>query len=151
MTQRRPGLVAGLLVAFASGLAGEEPAVLHYSPSRRVPESLAAAYAQLPPGGDAFPEEKDAAELAARLDELSAFLRAGRFTEAIEALSAPGFRGGHLAPATKEEHGTEALRVARSTAMSSDLALERAAFAEALAGFAGGLGGLRTAELLITA
>jgi tetratricopeptide (TPR) repeat protein len=138
------------LPVIASGQAGEEPAVRHYHPTRRVPESLAPFYAALTPGEDGFPEEKDAAELAARLADLSAGLKEGRSREAIESLAVPTFRGGRLSPLTKEEHGSGALAVARSTAMAGELALDRAAFAEALSRFAGELGKLQTAELLIT-
>src|SRR4029453_10344932 len=82
------------------GLPADEPAVRHYQAARKAPESLAPVYAQLAPGQDAFPEEKDAAEIAARLDELSGFLRQGRWKEAVESLAAPGFRGARLLPAT---------------------------------------------------
>jgi Tfp pilus assembly protein PilF/peroxiredoxin len=145
-------VVAALVLApLVPGLASDEPAVRHYRPTRQVPESLAPVYAQLAPGHDAFPEEKDAVELAARLDELKLFLRDGRWSEAVFSLAAPAFRGGRLEPATKEEYGSSALGIARSTRMSGELELERGAFADALASFVSELGSLQTAELLITA
>jgi Flp pilus assembly protein TadD/peroxiredoxin len=137
-----------LLAPLVSGAAGDEP-VVHYQPARRQPESLASYYAQLAPGADAFPEEKDAAELAAQLDDLAAALRAGRGAEAVARLAAPAFRGGRLEPSAVEQHGSDAFQVARSTAMSPDAALDRAGFGAALSAFAGELGTLRTAELLI--
>ena len=156
MSSRRPTSVSGALALlalgpFVCGLAGDEAAVRHYKPARRVPESLAPFYAQLAPGGDAFPEEKDAAEIAARLDELSALLRAGRFRDAVENVAAASFRGGRLQPLTKQEYGSSALTIARAIGMSAELALDRAAFTSELAAFAGELGSLRTAELPITA
>jgi len=143
-------LAAVASTALASGLPADEPAVRHYQAARRVPESLAPVYAQLAPGQDGFPEEKDAAEIAARVDELSGFLRQGRWKEAVESLAAPGFRGARLLPATKEQYGSGALTVSRSTALSTELSLDGGAFAVALAALAGELGGVHTAELLVT-
>jgi tetratricopeptide (TPR) repeat protein len=140
-----------LLLAPAAPRATGAPdeAIVHYQPARKQPDSLAPYYAQLAPGQDAFPEEKDAAELAARLDELSASLTAGRTAEAVDRLAAAAFRGGRLEPTAIEPHGSTAFTVARSTTMSSEAALDRAGFAAVLAAFAGSLGTLQTAELLI--
>ena len=52
----------------AASVAGSEPSapkVYRYHPKRRVPPSLEAAQKYLAAGSDAFPEEKEAEELAA--------------------------------------------------------------------------------------
>ena len=58
--------------------APAEPRVYHYVPKRHVPPSLEPVLRHLTPGKDAFPEEKDAQELAERLNEVSALLRKSR-------------------------------------------------------------------------
>src|SRR4029453_4537108 len=60
-------LAAVASTALASGLPADEPAVRHYQAARKAPESLAPVYAQLAPGQDAFPDEKDAAGSAGGL------------------------------------------------------------------------------------
>ena len=54
----------------------------------------------LVPGSDAFPDEKEAEELAGRLQELGARLRErpAAPAEAADRLLAPEFRGGRLTP-----------------------------------------------------
>ena len=62
-----------------------------YRPKLSVPETLKPFLAQVAPGGDAFPEEREAAELAARLDELGERLRKDASADA-SFLLAPAFR-----------------------------------------------------------
>jgi len=90
-----------MLLASAAASADESrvaastgaPTLFHYRPERRVPPSLEPVLQHLRAGSDAFPEEKEAEELAARLDELGGLLRAGRAREAAAALLASDFRG----------------------------------------------------------
>ena len=113
--------------------------VRHYRAARHVAGVARGGLAHLAPGNDAFPEEKDAAEIAARLAELWALLRAGRFEPATRASLAPDFRGGRLQPSTEAEYGIQAgLGVVRSTAMSGALVLDRDRRSrDALAAFVG--------------
>jgi Flp pilus assembly protein TadD/peroxiredoxin len=107
---------------------------------------------QLAPGTDAYPEERDAADLGGRLDELGRLLREGRSRDAVEALLAPDFRGTRLAPSGDVAvSSSPALAIVRAIAMPRGLSLDRSAFAAELAAFVEPLGRLRVAELLITA
>ena len=153
-----PALVAGRrCVALASGLApARSPRVLRYEPgaprARRRCEPILRAPRR--PAADAFPEEKDAAELAARLERAGGPpARAGRVRGGGRSgCSAPDFKGGRLARRRTAGAGTEAHPRSRARPRCrADLARDRAAFAEELAGFAGGLREPAVAELLITA
>src|SRR5262249_8039852 len=95
--------VASTSRAQASGPAPTRSHPDPYPPQLRPPASLESILKQLTPGTDAFPEEKEAAELAGRLGELSTLLRArpGAAAEAADLLLAPTFKGGRLVP-TKE-------------------------------------------------
>src|SRR6185295_7418555 len=64
-------LMLALVPVCALGAAAA-PEVYRYKPQYRVPASLEAVMRQLAPGQDAFPEEKEAEELARRLRELGA-------------------------------------------------------------------------------
>ena len=141
-------VAAVLLAPLAPRAAGDEP-VVHYEPARKTPDALSPYYAQLAPGHDAFAEEKDAAEIAARLDELASLLKAGRAQEAVDRVATTAFRGGRLEPSAVESNGSSTFTIARSTAMSSEPALDRTGFGAALDAFVAGVGSLRTAEFLI--
>jgi tetratricopeptide (TPR) repeat protein len=78
--------------------AGDRPFL--YAPALRPPEDLQPYLKQVAPGGDGFPEEKEAEELGARLRELGDALRrdGGRASEAVSLLLDPKFEGGSLLP-----------------------------------------------------
>ena len=84
-------LVASLLAA--TGASGDSP--FYYRPKLRTPDVVAPFLPSLAPGGDAFPEEKEAAELAARLAELGRRLRANprRAGDVVDLLLAPDVPG----------------------------------------------------------
>src|SRR5262245_12273056 len=70
----------------------------HYDAKLRVPPTLAEVRNQVEPGNDAFPEEKTANELAARLEELGALLRGGQpgASTKLGGWLTPDFHGGAL-------------------------------------------------------
>ena len=124
-----------------------------YRPKSRVPPSLESVFEHLVPGRDAFPEEKEAEEIAGRLTELSARLREppGRRLEAADRLLAPEFRGAHLIP--RDEVATDEsskLDIFRARTMPSALVLDRVAFRKELSDLVAGFASIRTAEFLIT-
>src|SRR5437016_2365785 len=75
-----------------------------YRPKLRFPAAFEPILKNIAPGGDAFPEEKVAAELAARLSALSAALREspGRARAVGDLLLGPSFKGAQLTPAAEE-------------------------------------------------
>jgi len=101
-------------------------------------------------GGDAFPEEKEAEELAGRLGELSARLRADAFS-AADPLLATEFKGGRLTPVDETSLGNNPqLEVARARTLPPDPTLDPAAFRRELAVLLGDFASVQTAEFLIT-
>ena len=83
------------------------------------------------PGRDAFPEEQQAEELAARLAELSAALRSGpdRAAGAIGGLLAQDFKGGRLTPIEELQTAAgSALEIFRSKTSAPILDRDRRAF-----------------------
>src|SRR5262245_58200943 len=131
---------------------GPAEAPSRYAVKRRVPPSLEPIYRHLTPGGDAFPEEKQAQELAARLEQLGALLRASprRAPEVARLLLAPGFKGGRLGAAARTTAGAVPLELTRADPPSTDLELDGPAFGAELAALVAGLDTIQTAELLIT-
>jgi len=121
----------------------------HYKARLQPPASLAAILQQLEPGGDGFPEEKAAAEIGARLEELGRLLRAGGARDVTPFLTAD-FKGGRLAPAETIPVTTGALDVSRAGKLSQELVLDRAAFAAELRALLDGMDEVRVAEFLIT-
>ncbi|HET6900681.1 MAG TPA: FG-GAP-like repeat-containing protein, partial [Vicinamibacteria bacterium] len=106
------------------------------------------------PGGDAFPEEKEAAELGARLAELGRSLRDSprRAADVTSLLLAPTFRGSRIQPADEvEADRSPALQVSRAGAMAPALVLDAHAFAEELRRLVDGFREITVAEFLITA
>jgi hypothetical protein len=168
------GLRALLLVLFmctASAMAQspQERAVDRYRPPKtRVPPSLESVLKQLPAGGDAFPDEKEAEELAVRLAELGTRLRAGDNLNPSprergrgvglsisEWLLAPEFKGSPLTPAAEVSTGNspqlEVVRARTDTAAAAPATLDRAAFAKELTALVSDFASIQTAEFLITA
>ena len=137
-----------------AGISAQSAAgtVQRYHPKTRVPPSLETVLKQLTPGNDGFPEEKVAEELADRLSQLSASLRkrAGGSADAAALLLAPEFRGGRLISADEANSGTETLQIFRAQKMSSELVLDRAAFARELGTLFTDFQSIQTAEFLIT-
>ena len=131
----------------------ESPRIYRYHPKRRVPPSLESAQKYLVAGSDAFPEEKEAEELAGRLGELSARLREGpsHAAEAAEALLAEEFKGGRLTPADEISLGNNPqLEVFRARTLPPEPTLDPASFRRELAALLGDFESVQTAEFLIT-
>ncbi len=147
-----------MLIGSLAGAGGGEktPSAerpFYYRPKFRAAEALEPFLRHLAPGGDSFPEEKEAAELAARLAELGARLRENprRAADVADFLLAPGFRGGRLQP-TEEVAvvGRPSLRIFRSRTMSQDRSLDTSSFAEGLRALLEDFREVTVAELLIT-
>ncbi len=149
---RVQAILLGAALLAAAGSSGESPAV--YRPKLRTPETLERFLPYLTPGGDSFPEEKEADELAARLAELGARLRKDprRAREVSQFLLAPTFRGGRLQPASEvavDRHPS--LQIFRADRMAPDLVLDPRSFAEELGKLVEGFRQVTVAEFLITA
>ena len=91
---------AGDRVLTAQDRAGREVSANAYRPTLARPEFMEPFLEHLEPGTDGFPQEREAAELAARLRELGARLRSGpgRAADLSDWLLAADFRGGPLIP-----------------------------------------------------
>ena len=124
-----------------------------YRPTLRAPETFEPFLRHLAPGDDAFPEEKEAAELRARLDQLGERLRRNpRAADAATFLLAPEFKGGRLTPV--EEIAVvdrPALQVFRAKAMASALLRDARSFREEILALTAGFDAVEVAEFLITA
>jgi Tfp pilus assembly protein PilF/peroxiredoxin len=143
--------LVGAALATAEDPAAAPPALFHYRPERRVPPSLEPVLRYLHAGTDAFPEEKDAEELAERLAELGRLLRGRRVAEAAEILLTPDFRGSRLAPAEEAQvTRSPAFEVFRARAMAQGLERDRHEFGQDLEGLVAGMDEVRVAEFLIT-
>jgi Tfp pilus assembly protein PilF/peroxiredoxin len=143
-----------LVLLFVSGaVAASSADTYRYKPKYRVPSSLEGVMRHLEPGGDAFPEEKTAAELAARLGELGALLRECTCSarQAADLLLATDFKGGRLTPAEEVSVGNSPqLEVFRAKEMPADLSLRGSGFRKELAALVGDFASLAVAEFLIT-
>lgn len=132
---------------------GATPKTYRYRPKHRIPTSLESVLKHLVPGRDAFPEEKEAEELAGRLSEMSARLRdhPNRAADAADWLLAPEFKGGRLIPASEVPTGNSPkLEIFRADTIPSDLLLDRAAFRTELSALLADFDSIQTAEFLIT-
>jgi Flp pilus assembly protein TadD len=160
---RATRLLATLLAAAAPISAAASAAVLqeptaerpsYYQPRLAVPETLQPFLKDVEPGHDAFADEREAAELHARLAELGERLRARPDGAASVGswLLAPGFRGGRLLPAAEAAISRGGpLDVRRATTLLRDLVLDSRSFAAELRRMVAGLRQIAVAEFLITA
>jgi Tfp pilus assembly protein PilF/peroxiredoxin len=104
-------------------------------------------------GADAFPEEKVAEELAARLAGFSTALResVAAGSSLLEGLLAPAFKGAALASSEVTPLGSDPqLEIVRSRSMPKEATLDRTGFRRSLAAFLDGFESIQTAEFLIT-
>jgi Tfp pilus assembly protein PilF/peroxiredoxin len=132
----------------------------YYRPKLKVSPTLEPFLRHVTPGNDAFPEEKEAEELAVRLDELSRLLRESpaRARAAAELLLAPEFKGGRLAlDGGVSVGGSPLFEVVRSAASDDPKTpaapppAERGPFGEELGTLVAPFDTIQTAEFLITA
>jgi Flp pilus assembly protein TadD/peroxiredoxin len=125
-----------------------------YHPKFHPASSLESTFKQLSPGTDSFPAEKEAQELAERLQELGAILREhpGRARDAADLLLGPEFKGGRLVPTAEVSLGNSPhLEVFRASTMPADLVRDRGSFPGELAALVDEFRAIRVAEFLITA
>jgi tetratricopeptide (TPR) repeat protein len=153
-----------LLLAPVHGMGGpaaaetpadsSSPEIYRYHHEGRVPPSLEEAQKNLVAGMDAFPEEKEAEELAGRLAELGRRLREdpSRAADAVDPLLAPELEGTRLTPTDEVSLGNSAqLEVFRARTMPSERVRDKSSFPGELAALVGDFESLQTAEFLITA
>jgi Tfp pilus assembly protein PilF/peroxiredoxin len=152
------GLIATLTATAGPGrLAAEQNGPQDtYRPKLAVPETLQPFLQQLEPGHDAFPAERQAREIEARLGELQSALRASpaRAASVTEWLLDPGFRGGRLLPpddpqSTPASQDAGRLQVRRAK-LPAELSLDAAAFGRELQRLVEGVREITVAEFLIT-
>jgi tetratricopeptide (TPR) repeat protein len=144
------------LQAFSAGAdssgAGASPH--RYRPNRKRPASLDFVLRHVAPGGDDFASEKEAAEIAERLRELSTLLRErpDRARDAADLLLAPEFKGAPLVPADEQPAGTTRhLDVLRAKGLPHEPSLDKRSFAQQLSLFVSELQSVEVAEFLLTA
>jgi Tfp pilus assembly protein PilF/peroxiredoxin len=145
--------IAGVLSTFAlvNGPAQfDEKAT--YRPKLAVSETVEPFLKQLEPGNDAFPLERQAQELDARLRELSDALRGGgaRAVGVTTRLLDPGFRGARLLPIEGAADGQAPLDVKRAKDLPRDATLDARAFGAELRRLMDDFRDVAVAELLIT-
>jgi Tfp pilus assembly protein PilF/peroxiredoxin len=152
MTKRL--FIAGVLstLPFVGGTAQVEQKA-DYRPKLAVSETVEPFLKQLEPGSDAFPLERQAQELDARLRELSDAFRGGgaRIASVTTRLLDPGFRGARLLPIEGAATSQAPLEVKRATDLPRDATLDARAFGAELRRFGDDLRDVTVAELLITA
>jgi Tfp pilus assembly protein PilF/peroxiredoxin len=152
----RLGIVLAAVSVVTASVEGAEngrpnpAAQKSYLANLRPPTNQARILQQVPPGGDAFPEEKTAAELATRLAELSELCRGGRLTDAGRLL-ATDFRGARLTPTEQQPVEGAALEAFRGTAMSKVLERDQGTFGGELQALFGEMEPIRVAEFIVTA
>jgi len=140
-------LVACVLVAGAAQVA-EKP---FYRPELAVSETLEPFLKQLEPGTDAFPLERQAQELDARLRELSDALRGdgARVPTVAQRLLDPGFQGARLRPIDDRPPGEAALEVNRTIDLPREVNLDARAFGTELRRLVEDVRDVAVAEFLI--
>ena len=137
-----------------SGQPASPAQTFRYNPKQRVSPSLEPAQKHLVPGNDAFPDEREAEEIGARLTQLGGSLRdrQGRVPQAIDDLLAGEFKGGRLVPEKESPAGAgPQLEIFRSSGMSPALTQDRAAFRHEVAALLDDFKSIDAAEFLITA
>jgi Flp pilus assembly protein TadD len=132
-----------------------------YRPPLKVPETHEPFLQHLSPGADAFPEEKVADELTARLGEWGATLRQNprRGADALRSLLAPDFKGASLNPTQEativDRPNLQVFRSRQASTPSSQATtmgtLDARAFGEELRAWMAGFETVDVAEFLITA
>jgi Flp pilus assembly protein TadD/peroxiredoxin len=136
------------------------PGRYHFRSERRVPASLETILPHLTPGRDAFPEEKEAGEIANRLKVLGALLREKRTRDVVGTLLAPDFKGGRLTPAAEVSVGNSRLleilrpRAPRAEGGATGVAESDrgpSSFGDELDALIAGFDAITTAEFLVTA
>jgi Flp pilus assembly protein TadD/peroxiredoxin len=145
-------LIVGLLSACAvfRGTAQEQA---DHRPKLAISEAVEPFLKQLEPGNDGFPLERQAAELDARLRELSDALRGGgdRAADATKGLLDPAFRGARLVALEAAEANQGPLDVQRAKDLSHAPTLDARAFGAELRRLLDDVRDVATAEFLITA
>jgi tetratricopeptide (TPR) repeat protein len=146
-------LIVGLLSActvFGGTARVQEQA--DYRPKLAVSEAVEPFLKQLEPGNDGFPLERQAAELDARLRELSDAIRWGRdrAADVTNGLLDPGFRGARLVPIEAAEASQAPLDVKRAKDLPHDPTLDARAFGAELRRLIDDVRDVATAEFLIT-
>ena len=138
-----------LILVSAGGLAQEETV---YQPKLAVSESVQPFLKHLEPGSDAFPLERPAKELEARLGELSSAFRAGapQTASVTKGLLDSGFRGARLLPVEGVSTSQAPLEIDRAKDLPGDLTLDARSFGAELQRLVGDLRRVMVAELLIT-
>ncbi|HMJ84587.1 MAG TPA: FG-GAP-like repeat-containing protein, partial [Vicinamibacterales bacterium] len=147
-------LLASLLsICALVGGAAQVAEKASYRPELAVSESLEPFLKQLEPGTDAFPLERQAQELDARLRELSDALRGGGAWAAGVAkdLLDPGFQGARLRPIEDAPTGQAPLEVNRAKDLPRELTLDARAFGTELGRLVDDVRDVAIAEFLITA
>jgi len=124
-----------------------------YRPQLAVPETIQPFLKHVEPGSDAFPLERQAQEIQARLRELGDALRTRpvRVDDIAGRLLAPGFRGGQLIVDDIASRGNEPFAVNRSAAPAQPPSLDARAFPGELAKLVADLREVTAAEFLVTA
>jgi len=130
------------------------PKTYRYHPAQRVPPSFEALQKQLAPGGDAFPDEKEAEDLGRRLTAFGTSLKShlDRGLAGTDTLLAQSFKGAPLTSQDEQpvDSGSK-LTIARSQTLPTNLTLDGTAFKKELAIIFSDFASLETAEFLVTA
>jgi Tfp pilus assembly protein PilF len=146
-------LFAGILSA-CTAFGGTAQERADYRPKLAVSEAVAPFLKQLEPGTDAFPLERQAAELDARLRELSDAFGAGggnRGVDIPKGLLDPAFRGARLVAIEAAEANQAPLDVKRAKDLPRDATLDARAFGAELRRLVADIRDVDVAEFLITA
>lgn len=145
-----PLVAVGAAVHLAAAGQGESAV---YRPKLAVPETLEPFLKHLEAGTDAFPAEREALQLEARLREFGDSLRASpaKAVTAAERLLASDFRGGRLLAVERmPAEPVAAFEVRRTTALPGEPTLGSRAFGAELRRFLSDLREIIVAEFLIT-
>jgi Flp pilus assembly protein TadD len=142
-------LTVGFVGAIALVGAAQESRV--YRPKLANPEAFEPFLAHLEPGSDAFPAERDAKELEARLNELAGALRANpaRVSSVGEWLLARDFRGGRLVAADAPANSPAGFEVTHPS-VPRELSLDARSFGAELRRMIADLREVMVAEFIVT-